>query len=77
MHMCSSLELLPPMKADGTPALRKPNRFALFVKEHYGAVKTQSPWRTHKQIMERLRDKYRESREKSGAAIILDGSFSD
>ena len=58
------------MKADGTPAVRKLNQFAQFVKDNYGTVKSQSPWRSHKQVMERLKDNYH-------CRKTLDGSFSD
>ena len=59
MDHCSTLELLPKLKSDGTPMLeRKMNRYARFVKDHYSDVKSGSPWRSHKQVMEKIRDLY-------------------
>lgn len=47
------------MKPDGTPMVeRKANKYAQFVKDHYSDVKRGSPWRSHKQVMEKLRDMY-------------------
>ena len=55
----STLELLPKLKVDGTPAAeRKLNRYAQFVKDHYGEVKSGSPWRNHKEIMDKIKDLY-------------------
>ena len=58
--MNSYLEYVPRLKADGTPmANRKLTRYAAFVKEHYSIVKDGSPWRSHKQVMERLGELYK------------------
>lgn len=59
IHFFSTLELLPKLKVDGTPAVeRKLNRYAQFVKDHYSEVKSGSPWRNHKEIMDKLKDLY-------------------
>ena len=70
MLLSSKLELVPKMRADGTPAVKKLNQFAQFVKDNYSTVKSRSPWRSHKQVMESLKDKYH-------CCKNLDGSFSD
>lgn len=68
----SALELLPKVKADGTPVVKRLNRYAQFVKDNYAAIKLQSPWRNHKQIMEKLKEEYHKR-----DAITPDGSYSD
>ena len=56
----SHLEYVPQLRADGTPMTgRKLNRYAAFVKDQYSQVKDVSPWRTHKQVMERINQLYR------------------
>ena len=54
----SALELLPRLKADGTPVVKRINRYAQFVKDNYAIVKLQSPWRNHKEIMQKLKEDY-------------------
>lgn len=59
LSLLSTLELLPKLKVDGTPAAeRKLNRYAQFVKDHYSEVKSGSPWQSHKEIMDRLKEMY-------------------
>ena len=62
-HLCylpSTLELLPRLKADGTPVVKKLNRYAQFVKENYATMKLQTPGGSHKDVMERLKTAYHE-----------------
>ncbi|XP_070554521.1 germ cell nuclear acidic protein-like isoform X2 [Ptychodera flava] len=48
-------ELLPPMRKDGTPArTRTPNKFALFVKENYSAIKSKEKSLRHADVMRLL-----------------------
>lgn len=68
----SALELLPKLKADGTPVVKRLNRYAQFVKDNYATTKLQSPWRNHKQIMEKLKEEYHKK-----DVITPDGSYSD
>lgn len=68
----SALELLPKLKADGTPVVKRLNRYAQFVKDNYATTKLQSPWRNHKQIMEKLKEEYHKR-----DVITPDGSYSD
>ena len=72
LHLLSFLELLPQLKADGTPAVVRVNKYAQFVKENYAAVKSQSPWRRHKEVMEKLSERYAVTKGQ-----MLNGSFSD
>ena len=62
-HFCyppSTLELLPRLKADGTPVVKKLNRYAQFVKENYATMKLQTPGGGHKDVMEKLKTAYHE-----------------
>lgn len=54
----STLELLPRLKADGTPVVKKLNRYAQFVKENYATMKLQTPGGSHKDVMETLKTAY-------------------
>ena len=67
----SKLELLPRLKVDGTPATeRKLNRYAQFVKDHYSEVKSGSPWRSHKEVMERLKEIYHQNSQQTAPVIL-------
>ena len=73
----STLELLPRLKVDGTPAPeRKLNRYAQFVKDHYGEVKSGSPWRSHREIMERLQQIYHQNSHQKETAAPTSPTFS-
>eukprot|EP01083_Nonionella_stella_P087502 243487_1 len=59
--LCSSkLASLGRFKRDGTPAtVRKPNIFALFVKENFAKIRSRNPNASHQEIMNILSGKYK------------------
>ena len=50
----SRLELVPPLKKDGTPQNRTPSRFAMFVKENYARIKSGHETFSHQDVMKAL-----------------------
>ena len=81
MYACytpgSAIELEPRLKSDGTPfAPRKLNSYAQFLKDNYNTVKTSSPYRTHAQILEKVKHLYHQSKgEASGQKTFEDQSL--
>ena len=71
----SALELLPKLKADGTPVVKKLNRYAQFVKENYATMKLQTPGGSHKNVMEKLKTAYYK-KDDATTSSTLNRSFS-
>ena len=71
----SALELLPKLKADGTPVVKKLNRYAQFVKENYATMKLQTPGGSHKNVMEKLKTAYYK-KDDATTSSSLNRSFS-
>ncbi|XP_022800723.1 acidic repeat-containing protein-like isoform X3 [Stylophora pistillata] len=56
----SRLELVPQLKKDGTPQIRTPSRFALFVKENYARIKGDHETFSHQDVMKALSSEFSE-----------------
>lgn len=54
----SRLELVPQLKKDGTPQIRTPSRFALFVKENYARIKGDHETFSHQDVMKALSSEF-------------------
>ena len=54
----SRLELVPQLKKDGTPQSRTPNRFAMFVKQHYARIKSDHEIFSHQDVMKALSSEF-------------------
>ena len=54
----SRLELVPQLKKDGTPQTRTPSKFALFVKQNYGRIKSDHDRFSHQDVMKALSSEF-------------------
>ena len=54
----SRIELVPQLKKDGTPQIRTPSRFALFVKENFARIKNGNEHVSHQEIMKALSSEF-------------------
>ena len=55
----STLKLEPKLNVDGTPATtRKLTRYVQFIQDNYSEAKKAFPLKSHKEIMEALRERY-------------------
>lgn len=58
LFFSSRLELIPQLKKDGTPQIRTPSRFALFVKENFARIKKGNEAFSHQDVMRALSSEF-------------------